>query len=63
MYEYKVVRFTLAGMTSTAEASEYQALLNEEARNGWRFVQALAPVSNFGAFTRFYDIVFEREVK
>ncbi len=67
MYEYKFVR-TGEGRTSALfgpqekARNEYEAVVHEHAREGWRLVQIFAPgVAAFGA-AKYYELIFEREL-
>ena len=67
MYEYKFVR-TGEGRTSALfgpqekARNEYEGVVHEHARDGWRLVQIFAPgVAAFGA-AKYYELIFEREV-
>ena len=66
-FEYKFVRLgenqvsALFGPQSKARR-EYQEVVHEHARDGWRLVQIFAPgVAAFGA-ARYYELIFEREL-
>ena len=65
-YEYKFVRLG-EGRTSAAfgpqEAARknYEQVVHDHAREGWRLVQIVAPgVAAFGA-AKYYELIFERE--
>ena len=67
-YEYKFVRIgenrvsPLFGPTGDARR-DYQDVVREQARDGWRLVQIFAPgVAAFGA-ARYYELIFERETE
>ena len=66
MYEYKFVRVgesrgsALFGVQDKARKN-YQGVVHEHAREGWRLVQIFAPgVAAFGA-AKYYELIFERE--
>lgn len=66
MFEYKFVRIG-EGVTSALfgpqekARKEYEAVVHEYARDGWRLVQIFAPgVAAFGA-AKYYELIFERE--
>jgi len=66
MYEYKFVRVgeyrgsALFGVHDKARKN-YQGVVHEHAREGWRLVQIFAPgVAAFGA-AKYYELIFERE--
>ncbi len=65
-FEYKFVRTgeyrasALFGPQAKAR-KQYQEIVHEHARDGWRLVQIFAPgVAAFGA-ARYYELIFERE--
>ena len=64
-YEYKFVRLgesrgsAIFGVQDKARKN-YQEVVHEHARNGWRLVQIFAPgVAAFGA-AKYYEVIFER---
>jgi hypothetical protein len=65
MFEYEFVRLgesrssALFGPQGTARR-EYEAVVHQRARDGWRLVQIFAPgVAAFGA-AKYYELIFER---
>ena len=62
-YEYKFVSVKLKGGTWTGKAKEdYRQDITDNARDGWRFVQAFAPaVGGYGA-AGYADLIFERAI-
>lgn len=62
-YEYKFVRIGegFFGVKSQA-ASEYQGVILEHAREGWRLVQIFAPGTGVSGMAGFFEMIFEREV-
>jgi BTB/POZ domain-containing protein KCTD9 len=64
-YEYTFVRLGkpdwLFGK-QLPNASEYQAAVNEHARDGWRLVQIFAPGMRMDGGAAFYELIFEREI-
>ena len=67
-YEYKFVRIgenRVSSLFGPAESArrDYQDVVREHARDGWRLVQIFAPgVAAFGA-ARYYELIFEREAE
>ena len=68
MIEYDFVRIgegrvsALFGPEAKAR-HDYQAVVHERARDGWRLVQIFAPgVAAFGA-AKYYELIFEREAR
>tara|TARA_R110000850_G_scaffold60338_4_gene138581 strand:+ start:1300 stop:1503 length:204 start_codon:yes stop_codon:yes gene_type:complete len=62
-YKNKYVRIKLKGGSFTGKVStEYQDVIDDHTREGWRFVQAFSPaVMGYGAST-FVDLIFEKRV-
>ena len=61
-YEYKFVRLGegMMGVKKSAR-QQYQQVINEHAREGWRLVQIFAPaIAGYGS-AKYYEIIFERE--
>ena len=61
-YEYKFVRLGegLMGVKKSAREN-YQQVIQEHARDGWRLVQIFAPaIAGYGS-AKYYEIIFERE--
>ncbi len=63
-YEYKFVRIGEGWMNVKKYAKEnYQKVIEEHAREGWRLVQIFAPgIGGYGA-AKYYEMIFERELK
>ena len=66
-FEYRFVRLG-EGRTSaffgpqTGARHDYETVVHDHARDGWRLVQIFAPgVAAFGA-AKYYELIFEREV-
>ena len=66
-YEYEFVRLGEGQVSAllgpqTKARHDYQAVVHEHAREGWRLVQIFAPgVAAFGA-AKYYELIFEREL-
>jgi hypothetical protein len=66
-YEYKFVRIGEYGGSAffgvrDKDRKDYQPIVHEHAKEGWRLVQIFAPgVAAFGA-ARYYEFIFEREL-
>jgi hypothetical protein len=65
-HEYKFVRLgeyagsALFGVSDKVR-NDYEDVVHEHARDGWRLVQIFAPgVAAFGA-AKYYELIFERE--
>jgi hypothetical protein len=61
-YEYKFVRLGEGWFgVKKAGRENYQEVVHEHARQGWRLVQIFAPGTGIYGSTQFYELVFERE--
>ncbi|MCP5548480.1 MAG: DUF4177 domain-containing protein [Akkermansiaceae bacterium] len=62
-FTYKYVRHKLIGGGWSGKfRTDYQDVIDEQARQGWRFVQAFAPaVVGYGA-SKYVDLIFEKRV-
>jgi len=65
MYEYTFERlgasqFTWGGFQ--VDEAEYQSMIRQHARQGWRFVQIFAPPLTGKGRAKYYELIFEREV-
>ena len=61
-YEYEFVRLGEGWLSARREARrDYQRVVHEHARKGWRLVQVFAPgIAGYGA-AKYYELIFERE--
>ncbi|WP_026828495.1 DUF4177 domain-containing protein [Exiguobacterium artemiae] len=62
MYEYQYIRIDFKRL-SGAPKEDYRAVINQQAENGWRFVQLIAPdfvTSGVGVGT-YYELIFEHQ--
>lgn len=63
-YEYKFVRLGegMMGVKKSAK-QQYQQVIHDHAREGWRLVQVFAPpIAGYGS-AKYFEIIFERERK
>jgi len=60
-YEYKFVRLGEGWMAARREAKQdYQRVIEEHAREGWRLVQVFAPgIGAYGA-AKYFELILER---
>jgi len=60
-YEYKFVRLGEGWIAARREAKrDYQRVIQEHAREGWRLVQVFAPgIGGYGA-AKYFEAIFER---
>jgi len=62
-YEYKFVRLGEGFLSVRRQGKrEYQKVIADHAREGWRLVQIFAPgIGGYGA-AKYYEVVLEREL-
>ena len=63
-YEYEFVRLGegMMGVKKSAK-QQYQQVIHDHAREGWRLVQVFAPpIAGYGS-AKYFEIIFERERK
>lgn len=62
-YEYKFVRIGegLFGVKGKA-LKEYQNVITENARDGWRLVQVFAPSLGAYGTSKYIEVILEREI-
>lgn len=62
-YEYKFVRMGEGWMGVRKSAKmEYQDLVKDHARQGWRLVQIFAPSIGGYGMSKYYELILERPV-
>jgi hypothetical protein len=60
-YEYKFVRMGEGWMSARREAKqEYQRVIEEHARQGWRLVQVFAPGTGGYGAAKYFELILER---
>jgi hypothetical protein len=64
-YEYKFIRFKGSFVWAPLRTpKEYQSIIEEHGKDGWRLVQIFTALSGaFYATVVYYEIIFEREVE
>lgn len=63
-FEYKFVRLEFSSVIKSSKPAEaeYQNVINDHAKKGWRLVQIFAPGDGVYGSVRYYEIVLERRV-
>jgi len=62
-YEYKFVRMGEGWMGVRKSAKiEYQDVVKDHARQGWRLVQVFAPSIGGYGMSKYYELILERPV-
>ena len=59
MYEYKFATIKLSSWNNKP-TEDYQAIINNHAEDGWRFVQIFAPAIKGYGSAAYFEIIFER---
>ncbi|WP_456278769.1 DUF4177 domain-containing protein [Bacillus sp. AK128] len=59
MYEYKFVKVDLSNWNSKPK-EDYQDVIVNHAKDGWRFVQIFAPATRGYGSAAYFEIIFER---
>ena len=63
MYEYKFVKISLSsGFLVKKPKDDYQEIIREHAKHGWRLVQIFAPAISGYGIAKFYELIFERPI-
>lgn len=61
MYEYKFVKIELKSSLMKPQPKEdYQTIITEHAKEGWRFVQIFAPSTVGYGSAAYFELIFER---
>ncbi|ENQ3079242.1 MULTISPECIES: DUF4177 domain-containing protein [Bacillus] len=62
MYEYKFVKIELkSGLMASKPKEDYQTIITEHAKEGWRFVQIFAPSTVGYGSSAYFELIFERK--
>ncbi|MDX9972968.1 MAG: DUF4177 domain-containing protein [FCB group bacterium] len=63
-YEYTYARVKVRGsFFGGSFPKDYQRIIDDYAREGWRFVQAYAPATAGYGLSALCDLIFERETE
>ena len=66
IYEYETVRCDFGGWGAfngnVYSIGDYRAVINEKAKNGWRFVGVIPTKQRGTGHTEEMDLIFEKEV-
>lgn len=63
MYEYKFERISLTfpSMGDSKPKENYQDIIQEHAKEGWKFIQIFAPSMRSSGTAAYFEIIFERK--
>ncbi len=61
MYEYKFVKVNFSAFKLEPK-EDYQAMVGDYAREGWRLMQILTPPTVGYGIIGYYEFVFERQI-
>ncbi|EMN7728507.1 DUF4177 domain-containing protein [Bacillus cereus] len=63
MFEYKFVKVEFHwGLTRSKLAEDYQEIIQEHARDDWRFVQIVVPTIGSSGQPEYFDLIFEKKI-
>jgi len=61
-YEYKFVRVNLkAGVHTDTPKADYQNIVHDHAKEGWRLFQIFAPATSGTGWASYIELIFERQ--
>ena len=62
-FTYKIIRIPLKqGFWDQTPIKDYKKVIDEWAQRGWRFVQVVSPPIGFYGTSKFFDVVFEKQI-
>lgn len=62
MYEYKFIKIGVKGIFQRKPEQDYEAIVGEYAKDGWRLVQILTPpIGSYGVAT-YFELIFEKQI-
>ena len=62
-FEYKFVRLGEGFLVVKGDAKrDYQEVIQEHAREGWRLVQIFAPGIGASGAAKYYELIFEKPI-
>ncbi|MED0958348.1 DUF4177 domain-containing protein [Bacillus paramycoides] len=63
MFKYKFVKIELTwGFTRSKPTEDYQEIIQEHARDGWRFVQIFTPPIGGSGHPEYLELIFEKKI-
>jgi hypothetical protein len=63
-YEYKFVRIGEGWLSVKRKAvADYQRIIQNHARDGWRLVQVFAPSTGLYGTAGYFELILEREIQ
>ncbi|PFJ17729.1 hypothetical protein COD67_02855 [Bacillus cereus] len=63
MYECKFVKVELAwGFTCLKSTEDCQEIIQEHARDGWRFVQIFTPAIGNSSQPEYFELIFKKKI-
>ncbi len=64
IYEYEIVRHGAGWLqVKKAARTDYEEIIHDYARRGWRLVQVFAPSIGTYGTSKYFDLIFERGVR
>jgi hypothetical protein len=63
MFEYKYVKIEMKSkLFSYGPRQDYREIVEQHAKEGWRFVQIFAPGTRGYGIASYFEIIFEKQV-
>ena len=59
-YKYEFVRVK-ARFLSREPSQDYQEIINNKAKDGWKFIQIFSPGTGYYGTAGYYELIFEKE--
>ena len=64
MYEYKFVKIELkSSWLKYKPKDDYEEIINNHAKQGWRFIQIFAPSTTGYGSSTYFKLIFEKEIR
>ena len=62
-YEYKFISVGKGFLWANSRAEkEYKEIIHEHTKKGWRLVQIFAPSTGFYGYSKYFEIILEKEI-
>lgn len=62
MYDYKFIKLDYQAFWKTKKV-DYQAIIKEHAKDGWRLVQIFTPPSGMNESLNYIELILEKEIE
>ncbi|UOE94765.1 DUF4177 domain-containing protein [Alkalihalobacillus sp. LMS39] len=62
MYKYKFIKVKLdSNWKGIKPEQDYREIIEEQASNGWRFIQIFSPATQVLGEANYYELIFEKK--